>query len=106
MWISVVILILLFQIQRFGTDKVGYSFAPLLTIWFVFIALIGLYNFIKYDPTVIKAFNPWYIVQYFIRNKKDAWISLGGVILCLTGIYSDQFLFNLNCSVYLIPPEN
>ncbi|KAG2664040.1 hypothetical protein I3760_16G061400 [Carya illinoinensis] len=50
MWISVGILIGLFQIQRFGTDKIGYSFAPILTIWFLFIGSIGLYNFFKYDP--------------------------------------------------------
>lgn len=86
MWISVGILIILFQIQRFGTDKIGYSFAPVLTIWFIFIAIIGLYNFARHDPGVIKAVNPMYIFQYFNRNKKDAWISLGGVILCLTGI--------------------
>ncbi|KAG6672433.1 hypothetical protein I3842_16G057500 [Carya illinoinensis] len=85
MWISVGILIGLFQIQRFGTDKIGYSFAPILTIWFLFIGSIGVYNFFKYDPGVIKAINPIYIIQYFKRNKKDAWISLGGVILCLTG---------------------
>lgn len=84
-WISVAILIFLFMIQRFGTDKVGYSFAPILCVWFLFIGVIGMYNLIRYDPTVIKAINPQYIVCYFIRNKKEAWISLGGVILCITG---------------------
>ncbi|MCI05773.1 potassium transporter 5-like, partial [Trifolium medium] len=73
------------MVQRFGTDKVGYSFAPIICIWFAFIAIIGLYNFIKHDPSVIKAVNPKYIVDYFIRNKKDAWVSLGGVVLCITG---------------------
>ncbi|KAF2289207.1 hypothetical protein GH714_029409 [Hevea brasiliensis] len=93
MWISVVILILLFQVQRFGTDKVGYTFAPILVLWFAFIAFIGLFNFIKYDPGVIKAVNPWYIVKYFQRNKKKAWISIGGVILCLTEpMYWPQFV--------------
>lgn len=87
MWISVVILVVLFQIQRFGTDKVGYTFAPIITLWFAFIACIGIYNFVKYDPGVISALNPWNIVLYFKRNKEDAWISLGGVILCLTGTY-------------------
>ncbi|KAK9757003.1 hypothetical protein RND81_01G134100 [Saponaria officinalis] len=84
-WISVGILILLFSVQRFGTDKVGYSFAPIVSIWFVMNASIGLYNFIKFDPTVIKAVNPWYIIDYFSRNGKDAWVSLGGVVLCVTG---------------------
>ncbi|XP_045799132.1 potassium transporter 5-like [Trifolium pratense] len=84
-WISVAILIGIFMVQRFGTDKVGYTFAPIICIWFAFIAIIGLYNFIKYDPSVIKAINPKYIVHYFIRNKKNAWVSLGGVVLCITG---------------------
>ncbi|KAJ1402337.1 Potassium transporter [Sesbania bispinosa] len=83
--VSIGILICLFMVQRFGTDKVGYSFAPILCVWFTFIGGIGLYNFIKYDPTVIKAINPKYIVDYFTRNKKDAWISLGGVVLSITG---------------------
>ncbi|GAU11196.1 hypothetical protein TSUD_341860 [Trifolium subterraneum] len=83
--ISVGILIGLFMVQRFGTDKVGYSFAPIICIWFAFIGGIGVYNFIKHDTSVIKAINPKYIVDYFIRNKKDAWISLGGVVLAITG---------------------
>ncbi|KAI4301374.1 hypothetical protein L6164_034659 [Bauhinia variegata] len=84
-WISVAILVCLFMVQRFGTDKVGYSFAPIICIWFAFIGGIGVYNFIKYDPSVIKAINPKYIIDYFSRNKKDAWISLGGVVLAITG---------------------
>ncbi|XP_027366952.1 potassium transporter 5-like [Abrus precatorius] len=83
--ISIGILICLFMVQRFGTDRVGYSFAPIICVWFTFIGGIGLYNFIKYDPTVVKAINPKYIVDYFRRNKKDAWISLGGVVLAITG---------------------
>lgn len=87
MWISVGILIILFQVQRFGTDKIGYSFASVLTIWFLFIGTIGMYNFVKHDPGVIEVVNPMYIVEYLTRNKKNAQISLGGVILCLTGVY-------------------
>ncbi|KAL5060519.1 hypothetical protein RYX36_032123 [Vicia faba] len=83
--ISVVILIGLFMVQRFGTDKVGYSFAPIICIWFALIAGIGVYNFIKHDASVIKALNPKYIVDYFVRNKIEAWISLGGIVLCTTG---------------------
>lgn len=84
-WISVAILVGLFMFQRLGTDKVGYSFAPIICLWFTFIASIGVYNFIKYDPTVIKAINPKYIIDYFKRNRKEAWISLGGVVLAITG---------------------
>ncbi|MBA0803698.1 hypothetical protein Gohar_013884 [Gossypium harknessii] len=82
---DVVILIFLFMIQRFGTHRVSYTFASVLCVWFVLIGGIGFYNIIKHDKTVLKAINPMYIVEYFIRNKKDAWISLGGVVLCTTG---------------------
>ncbi|KAF5731463.1 KUP15 [Tripterygium wilfordii] len=84
-WISVAILVCLFMAQRFGTDKVGYTFAPIICVWFIMIGGIGIYNFFKFDPAVIKAVNPAYIIQYFQRNKKDAWISLGGVVLAITG---------------------
>jgi KUP system potassium uptake protein len=91
-WISVAILVVLFVIQRYGTDKVGYSFSPIICIWFAFIGGIGIYNFFKFDPTVVKAVNPKYIIDYFRRNKKGAWISLGGIVLCTTGC---NFLFSL-----------
>ncbi|XP_057964336.1 potassium transporter 5-like [Malania oleifera] len=84
-WISVAILVFLFSIQRFGTDKVGYSFAPIIFIWFTMIGGIGIYNYFKFDPVIIKALNPQYIIEYFKRNKKQAWISLGGTILSITG---------------------
>ncbi|RVW54593.1 Potassium transporter 20 [Vitis vinifera] len=84
-WISVGILVCLFMVQRFGTDKVGYSFAPIICVWFALISGIGVYNFIKFDPTVVKAINPKYIIDYFRRNKKQAWISLGGAVLSITG---------------------
>uniref|UniRef100_A0A2P2P3G5 Potassium transporter n=1 Tax=Rhizophora mucronata TaxID=61149 RepID=A0A2P2P3G5_RHIMU len=83
--ISIAIFICLFMVQRFGTDKVGYTFAPIICIWFSSIGIIGIYNYFKYDPAVIKAINPKYIVDYFRRNKKEAWISLGGVVLAITG---------------------
>ncbi|KAK1570599.1 hypothetical protein Q3G72_004284 [Acer saccharum] len=85
MWISIVILILLFAVQRYGTDKVGASFAPIILLWFALNAGIGLYNLFAYDITVLRAFYPKYIFDYFSRNGKQAWISLGGVILCITG---------------------
>ncbi|TVU14690.1 hypothetical protein EJB05_38174, partial [Eragrostis curvula] len=97
-WISVAILFMLFSVQRFGTDKVGYSFAPIISVWFLLIAGIGLYNLVVHDIGVLRAFNPMYIVHYFKRNGKDGWISLGGVILCVTGtegMYADLGHFNI-----------
>ncbi|KAL5762620.1 hypothetical protein ACOSP7_018884 [Xanthoceras sorbifolium] len=83
--ISVAVLVCLFTFQKLGTEKVGYTFAPIICIWFVLIGGTGVYNVAKVEPIVIKAVNPWYIFEYFRRNKKDAWISLGGVVLSITG---------------------
>ncbi|KAG5228042.1 potassium transporter [Salix suchowensis] len=83
--VSIAILIVLFSVQRFGTDKVGFAFAPVIFLWFSFIGGIGLFNLFKYDLGVLRAFNPKYIIDYFQRNGKQGWISLGGVVLCITG---------------------
>jgi KUP system potassium uptake protein len=83
--ISCGILFVLFMVQRFGTDKVGYTFAPIVLVWFLSIGLTGLYNIFKHDPSVLKAFNPAYCFTFFTRNKKAGWISLGGIVLCITG---------------------
>lgn len=85
MGISIAILVALFCVQRLGTDKVGYTFAPAICTWFMFISGIGLYNLFKHDVRVLRAFNPLYIIQYFKRNGKKGWMSLGGVFLCITG---------------------
>ncbi|TXG55894.1 hypothetical protein EZV62_017207 [Acer yangbiense] len=84
MWISTAILVCLFTFQRLGTAIVGYTFAPVMCVWYILIGAIGFYNIVKFDPMVIKAINPWYIIDYFRRNKKDAWISLGGTVLSIT----------------------
>ncbi|KAJ7521675.1 hypothetical protein O6H91_19G063200 [Diphasiastrum complanatum] len=83
--VSVIILVILFSLQHYGTDKVGFMFAPCVLIWFIFIGVIGIYNIFKYEASVFRAFNPKYMYDYFKANKKDAWTSLGGVVLCITG---------------------
>ncbi|RZC22643.1 potassium transporter 5-like isoform X2 [Glycine soja] len=96
--ITIAILAVLFYVQRFGTDKVGFSFAPIILVWFLFIGGIGLYNLFKYDIGVLRAFNPKYIYDYFKRNGKEGWLSLGGVFLCITGsqaMFADLGHFNV-----------
>ncbi|EPS66798.1 hypothetical protein M569_07977, partial [Genlisea aurea] len=97
-WISIAILIALFMVQRFGTDKVGYTFSPVLCIWFLSITLIGVYNLVKHDLGVLRAFSPAYIVDYLKRTGHRGWISLGGVVLCITGteaMFADLGHFNV-----------
>ncbi|KAK1682269.1 hypothetical protein QYE76_043117 [Lolium multiflorum] len=97
-WITVAILVALFAVQRFGTDKVGYFFAPVVILWLLLIGGVGVYNLVKHDIGVLRAFNPKYIADYFRRNKKDAWVSLGGILLCFTGteaLFADLGYFSI-----------
>ncbi|XP_066380178.1 probable potassium transporter 16 [Miscanthus floridulus] len=97
-WITVGILVALFSVQRFGTDKIGYMFAPVVTVWLLLIGGIGIYNVIKYDIGTLRAFNPKYIVNYFQRNKKKGWVSLGEILLCVTGteaLFADLGYFSI-----------
>lgn len=84
--VSIVILAGLFGIQRFGTGKVGFLFAPVLALWFFSLGSIGIYNILKHDISVLRAFNPAYIYMFFKKNSKNAWSALGGCVLCITGI--------------------
>jgi KUP system potassium uptake protein len=95
---TVGILLLLFGVQRFGTDKVGYLFAPVVLLWLLLIAGVGVYNLLRHDVGVLRAFNPRYIADYFRRNGRDAWVSLGGVLLCFTGteaLFADLGYFSV-----------
>ncbi|PKA58344.1 Potassium transporter 26 [Apostasia shenzhenica] len=83
--LSVAILVVLFLFQRFGTNKVSFSFSPIMVLWFLFTAAIGIYNIIKFYPMVLKALSPHYIFYFFERNHKKGWELLGAVALCITG---------------------
>lgn len=83
--VAVVILVGLFSLQHYGTDKVGWLFAPVVLLWFLLIGGIGIFNIWKYDSSVLKAFSPVYIFRYFRRLHKAGWISLGGIMLSITG---------------------
>ncbi|KAA3460990.1 potassium transporter 10-like [Gossypium australe] len=83
--VAVVILVGLFSLQHYGTDKVSWLFAPIVLVWFLVIGGIGIYNIWKYDSSVLRAFSPVYIYRYFRRGGKDGWTSLGGIMLSITG---------------------
>ncbi|GKV11154.1 hypothetical protein SLEP1_g22433 [Rubroshorea leprosula] len=83
--ISITFLVILFSVQKFGTSKVGLAVGPALFIWFCSLAGIGIYNLVKYDTSVLKAFNPIHMYLFFKRNSVKAWYSLGGCLLCATG---------------------
>ncbi|KZV17769.1 potassium transporter 7-like [Dorcoceras hygrometricum] len=96
--ISVAFLIILFSVQRYGTSKVGIVVGPALFIWFCSLGGIGAYNLVKYDTSVLKAFNPIHIYYFFKRNSTKAWYSLGGCLLCATGseaMFADLCYFSV-----------
>ncbi|XP_021826569.1 potassium transporter 10-like isoform X3 [Prunus avium] len=83
--VAVVILALLFSMQHHGTDKVGWLFAPIVLLWFLVIGGIGMFNIWKYESSILKAFSPVYVYQFFKRGGKGGWTSLGGIMLSITG---------------------
>ncbi|ESR41457.1 Potassium transporter 7 [Citrus sinensis] len=96
--ISVAFLVILFSVQKFGTSKVGMAVGPALFVWFCSLAGIGIYNLVKYDSSVWRAFNPVHIYYFFKRNSTKAWYALGGCILCATGseaMFADLCYFSV-----------
>ncbi|KAG8657497.1 hypothetical protein MANES_03G073300v8 [Manihot esculenta] len=84
-FVAVVILVGLFCMQHHGIDRVGWLFAPVVFLWFLLIGGIGIFNIWKYDKGVLKAFSPVYICRYFRSGGRDNWLSLGGIMLSITG---------------------
>ncbi|KAK6241370.1 hypothetical protein SCA6_006759 [Theobroma cacao] len=96
--ISVAFLVILFSVQKFGTSKVGLAVGPALFIWFCSLAGIGIYNLLKYDASVLRAFNPVHMYLYFKRNSVKAWYALGGCLLSATGseaMFADLCYFSV-----------
>ncbi|CAN4125196.1 unnamed protein product [Withania somnifera] len=83
--LSCIILVGLFALQHSGTHRVGFLFAPIVTIWLISIFLIGLYNTIFWNPEIVSALSPYYIIKFFKETGKDGWVSLGGVLLSIAG---------------------
>ena len=90
--IAVAILIALFAAQRFGTDKIGRAFGPVMLLWFGVIALLGLSG-IVHHPAVLAAVNPRFAITFLAHSGGTGFAVLGGVFLCITGaeaLYADM----------------
>jgi KUP system potassium uptake protein len=89
-YIVIGILTVLFFVQQFGTSFIGRSFGPVMSVWFIMLALLGLIHLLD-DLTVLKALNPYYGIKLLGTYPQGFYI-LGGVFLCTTGaeaLYSD-----------------
>ena len=90
--IAVVVLVILFIAQSWGTERVAAFFAPVMLVWFAVIALAGLIH-IPDDWGVLAAFNPWSGLSYFGRHGFGGIVVLGAVFLAVTGgeaLYADM----------------
>ena len=90
--IAIVILLSLFVIQSRGTERIGFLFGPVMVVWFVTIALLGV-RWISQDFHVLSAFNPLHAVQFFATNGFHGFVVLGSVFLVVTGgeaLYADM----------------
>jgi len=89
--ITIVILVGLFTIQRHGTARVGAMFGPIMVIWFVTLALLGITN-VAGHPEVLAALSPHYALNFFVHNGVRSVLVLGAVFLVVTGgeaLYAD-----------------
>lgn len=90
--ITVTILVLVFFGQRFGTQKVGKVFGPVTALWFLSLAVLGVWNIIG-APEVLRAFNPMWAINFFIAHGWHSVLILGAVVLAVTGgeaLYADM----------------
>ena len=90
--ITIAILAGLFAIQRFGTHVIGRVFGPIMVVWFAVIAAAGLGRIVAH-PAIVKALSPHYGVEFFADHPGIAFISLGAIVLTITGaeaLYADM----------------
>lgn len=83
--VACVILVFLFFLQHYGTHRLGFLFAPIVITWLLCISTIGVYNIIHWNPHVYQALSPYYMYKFLKKTQRGGWMSLGGILLCMTG---------------------
>ena len=89
---TLVILVLLFSLQRHGSERVGSIFGPITVAWFLAIAALGIWQLTD-NPGVLKALDPSWAVRFCTHHGVAAWLALGAVVLAITGgeaLYADM----------------
>ncbi|HKK02173.1 MAG TPA: potassium transporter Kup [Desulfuromonadales bacterium] len=90
--ITILILFVLFVFQQRGTAKVGAIFGPVMILWFVTLAVLGMIGIVK-EPRVLAAVNPLHAVRFFLANGWTGVLVMGAVFLVVTGgeaLYADM----------------
>ena len=91
---AVAILLCLFAAQRFGTEKIGRAFGPVMMLWFIVIAVLGLASIARH-PGVVAALDPRCAIRFMAHSGSAGFLVLGGVFLCITGgeaLYADMVI--------------
>ncbi|KAG1326643.1 potassium transporter 10 [Cocos nucifera] len=83
--VACLILVCLFALQHYGTQRVGFLFAPIVITWLLCISMIGVYNIFHWNPHVYQALSPYYMYKFLKKTQRGGWMSLGGILLCITG---------------------
>jgi KUP system potassium uptake protein len=89
---GVVILLTLFALQRQGTSRIGRTFGPIMGVWFLCLAVLGIRGIAQY-PSVLTALDPRHALRFLLSGETGAFLVLGGVFLCVTGaeaLYADM----------------
>lgn len=90
--LTCVILLGVFAVQRFGTERVGLLFGPVMVLWFVTLGGLGIYHTV-HNPVVLLALSPHYAVSFLYTHGFVGFAVLGSVVLCVTGgeaLYADM----------------
>ena len=90
--LTLLILILLFVVQKYGTARVGAFFGPIMLLWFSVLTVLGIMQILEY-PRVLLALNPYYAIHFFYLDRWIAFLALGSVVLAVTGseaLYADM----------------
>jgi KUP system potassium uptake protein len=90
--VTLAVIVMLFMIQRRGTEKVGRLFGPIMVLWFGTLAVLGVIE-IVHAPQVLQAVNPWFAAQLFAAHPGLSLVILGAVFLAVTGaeaLYADM----------------
>jgi KUP system potassium uptake protein len=89
--LTIIILVVLFFLQRRGTAKMGRLFGPVIFVWFITLAILGIGKIVA-CPRILTAFLPWYGVEFLLHNHLHGFLVLGAVFLVVTGaeaLYAD-----------------
>jgi len=89
--LTLVVMFLLFSVQKRGTAGIGKFFGPITLVWFAVLAILGVVHIVD-NPVILKALSPHYALMFIWNNPGITFILLGAVVLCVTGaeaLYAD-----------------